>query len=415
MSRKTEFSPVLLDWRNKTMNEYLRTLVLLTLLTMTFQCTGCFLPVSASGQITRLNYSGFIDDNADWIAGCQRDTGAICIYRDKKEVIPYFSHIAAIGLCCSGGHREDVEKWMVWYLTHLNSPDHHGLNGTVYDYRIVDGAEIPTGDYDSADSYAALFLTLCREYCEKNGDAGIVAGRKDDLVTIANVITGLQQPDGLTWAKPDYRVKYLMDNAECYKGLLDMAWLCDNVFSDPGLAESYRASASRIRNGTTRHLWNKERRSYSWEMDDSGHRSRCSWDVWYPDAESQLWPVWCGMIRPDSRRAAHLFKELSRHHDWTHVTRKKEPASIVGEVSAMMGRKKATVHIRSVAGTYLGRYPWPWNCAESGAFIVECSLASRESPAGSLSRTGPVPGRKKGPEPGRIPCGPYFRSSGRSL
>ncbi len=330
-------------------------------------------PVSGAGHASP-NLTRLIGDNADWIAGCQRETGAICIYRDQKEIIPYFSHIAAIGLCDSGGHMGEVEKWMTWYLDHLNSPDRFGLYATVYDYEVVDGQEISTENYDSADSYSALFITLCRAYYEKTGNSDIIVANKSRIAAVAGVMLQMQQPDGLTWAKPDYKVKYLMDNAECYKGLVDMAWLCDRVYHDPVLAETYLRAAGNVKNGTETYLWNPGKGSYFWEMDESGHRSACHWNTWYPDAESQLWPVWCGLLDAHSPRANSLFKKLNRNQDWSQVTRRKEPATIVGQVSALMGRPKAGIHIRAVSDSYARHYPWPWNCAESGAFIVECAI-----------------------------------------
>jgi Ni/Co efflux regulator RcnB len=323
------------------------------------------------------NTTHLIEDNADWIAGCQRETGAICIYRDQKEIIPYFSHVAAIGLCYSEGHREDAKNWMTWYLSHLNSPDRFGLDATVYDYKVIDGQEISTEDYDSADSYSALFLSLCRVYYEQTGDSDVIISNKEKLVAIADVMLQMQQPDGLTWAKSDYKVKYLMDNSECYKGLVDMAYLCEQVYNDPELADIYLQAAGDVKNGTETFLWNPGKWSYCWEMDESGHRSTCHWNRWYPDAESQLWPVWCGMIDAQSPRADLLFKKLCRNHDWSHVTRRKQPAAIIGQTSAMMSKNKARIHIRTIAGSYLKHYPWPWNCAESGAFIMECAIVGK--------------------------------------
>ena len=331
-------------------------------------------PVSDAGHAPLPNLTRLIENNADWIASCQRETGAICIYRDQEEIIPYFSHIAAIGLCYSEGHQEDARKWMTWYLDHLNSPDKFGLEATVYDYKVVNGLEISKEDYDSADSYSALFLTLCRIYYENTGDSEFIIANKDKLVAIADVMLQMQQPDGLTWAKPDYKVKYLMDNAECYQGMVDMAWLCEEVYHDPILAGTYLRASGDVKNGTETHFWNPEKRFYYWEMDESGHRSKCHWGKWYPDAESQLWPVWCGMIDAQSPRANFLFKKLCRNHVWSHVTRGKEPATIIGQTSAIMGRYKARIHIRAVSDSYAKNYPWPWNCAESGAFIVECAI-----------------------------------------
>ena len=111
-----------------------------------------------------------------------------------------------------------------------------GVHGTVYDHEVWYGVP-STQSYDSSDSYAATFLTLVRAYYDTTGDAAFLRGIEADLRLVAGAIYSTMDPrDGLTYAKADYRIKYLMDNAEVYRGLLDWAYLLREVYGDAGEA-----------------------------------------------------------------------------------------------------------------------------------------------------------------------------------
>lgn len=83
---------------------------------------------------------------------------------NDNRLIPYFNHFGANALVVSAGQLADqaaqkamltaVDKWLFWYLSHMQD------DGTVHDYRITDGVPEDTGNCDSTDSYAALFLVV---------------------------------------------------------------------------------------------------------------------------------------------------------------------------------------------------------------------------------------------------------------
>src|SRR5438309_8811545 len=103
-----------------------------------------------------------------------------------------------------------------------------GLACTIYDFKVSGSTETPTNDADSTDSYAATFLSLAWAYW-KTGDPNArayIQTLKYPLDCIGGVIVQTKQPNGLTWAKPDYQIQYLMDNCEVYRGLRDLA----NIF-----------------------------------------------------------------------------------------------------------------------------------------------------------------------------------------
>ena len=321
-----------------------------------------------------------VEDEGYWIvAACRRDSGAICTFRDRTHINPYFAHLSAIGLCFTKGYRVQAKDWINWYLGHLNLPDSSGLRGTGDDYNVVNDAEVATGDYDSADSYAALFLTLCRTYIERTDDREFLVAKKRELAVIADVICVLQDHDGLTWAKQKPpRVKYLMDNAECYRGLRDMEFLCDRVLSDPVLATKYRRAADALSVGIES-LWNQPQSSYDWAKFADGTRQSCDWKTFYPDAQSQLWPTWCGQSSVTSRRAKTLFGRLNETHDWNHAALGKPPNCILGWTAAMMELPTARIHRDLIRTIYVPRRPAPWSAAEAGAFIQELRLLKDEN------------------------------------
>lgn len=73
-------------------------------------------------------------------------------------MVPYFGNLAARALLPE--YPAAVRCYMEWYLAKLNRADHWSLAGTICDYELRDGRLEATGRYDSADSYAATFLSL---------------------------------------------------------------------------------------------------------------------------------------------------------------------------------------------------------------------------------------------------------------
>ncbi len=167
-----------------------------------------------------------IRQEAERILAAQFPDGSIPLhYRSGAEpagepvtVIPYFSHFAARGLLIayqhSGNERfaQGARRWMQWYAEHMN-PD-----GTVNDYQGIYPDLRSTGDMDSTDSYAALYLTLLRDEARISDTTAFLHTMRDSVHQAVAAIELTLQDDGLTFAKPSYRMKYLMDNIEVREG-----------------------------------------------------------------------------------------------------------------------------------------------------------------------------------------------------
>lgn len=305
-----------------------------------------------------------------WLASCQLPSGAITLAPGDNSIVPYFANYAAMALL-----RWDVDaarRHMDWYLSRLNTEDRWGLDGTVYDYQLVDGQEVSQGDYDSADSYAATFLALVGQYLFATGDGQYLMDNLPALRRVAGVPLALQDPvDGLVWAKADHRYKFLMDNCEVQAGLTVWAQALRTL----GLweeAEGYAAAVDRIRGALASDLWQENDGSYAWAMTARGprrHRRR-----WYPDTVGQLYPVLFGVVDPASDDAGRLLQGVnSAFPGWPELrTPDRFPWAMVAYAAALVG-DEASAHrfVESASGAYQreGR-PWPWYTLESVFYIL---------------------------------------------
>lgn len=250
---------------------------------------------------------------ADWVTEAILADGAIAHYPDRVKVRPYLSHFAAIGLVhasqVAGEPRylDAAWRWLTWYQGHMDSA------GYVTDYDMVSGRLVSTGDMDSTDSYAAMFLVALYNAHRATGDASRTAALSNGVAKAIGAILSTQQPDGLTWAKPAYRAKYLMDQAETYAGLRAGAWLAANALADSGLANRATAAADGLKAGIDA-LWNAGTGSFDWTVHENGVRVPTNWANLYPDALSQVWAVAFGLVDSDSARA----KAILARFDTTH-------------------------------------------------------------------------------------------------
>ena len=194
---------------------------------------------SAAASTTATAYQDNFNATSQWVSQFSQSDGSILYVPGQIE--PYFANIGAIGMTKDPNRMPQVVAWMKWYMNHLNWPDKWGIYGTMYNYTVSNGVETPSDDCDSTDSYASTFLTLTwNAWQSGNTNArSYIKTLSYQLDVIGGVLIQTQQSDGLTWAKPDYQIKYLMDNAEGYRGLRDLALLYKNAFGDASKAAYY--------------------------------------------------------------------------------------------------------------------------------------------------------------------------------
>jgi len=334
-------------------------------------CMACLLSFSASSWGQTPRYQRNITATANWTTSGASSLPDGAILYTSTEIVPYYSNLAALGLTKTPAHYSQVKAWMEWYINHLNNPDKWGLYCTVYDYNVSGTTETPTNDADSTDSYAATFVSLAWAYWQtRNADAqAYIRTLRDQLDCIGRVMVQTQQRNGLTWAKPDYQIQYLMDNCEVYKGLSDLAKLFQYAFNDSSGAAYYNSYAANALSGIQTVLWDCAHNDYF----AYAGAPTSNWKTWYPDSTAQLFPVLSGVLAPSSSRAKQLYNRFnSKWPNWTSLKFPDSfPWALVSDAAALMSDStRVNNYIISIQNKYVNKnFPWPWYCAESGWFI----------------------------------------------
>lgn len=130
-----------------------------------------------------------------------------------------------------------------------------------------------------------------------------------------------------------------MDNCEVNKGLKDAIWLAKTglLSMDISVLESLRdKQTSSIESG----LWMSN--SYNWYNTDV-LSAVSDWNIFYPDATAQLYPVIFGVIDRTTDRAKSLYKQFNDYYpNWAKgkIYSADYPWAIVVYSAAIMGDKE---------------------------------------------------------------------------
>lgn len=255
----------------------------------------------------------WVREHADWIMQAVMPDGAIAKHVDHEIVRPYEAHFAAWGLVRATAVTEDQSyikaawNWLDWYYRHMDEV------GFVTDYDLKDGQLVSTQDMDSTDSYAAMFLVAYNAARKVSNDTDRTNYLRPAVAKAVNAIEATMDSDGLTWAKPGWPIKYLMDMSEVYLGLEHGIELAE-YFEDKELFDRISRNLAVVARGIE-NLWDENTQTYYWAVHMDGTRTGCDWQVLYPDALEQVWPVAFGVICAD--RAAHLLVKFEdAHPNW---------------------------------------------------------------------------------------------------
>ncbi len=332
-------------------------------------------------DLASLNLTSLIEDERVWLAGCQLPNGALAQAPGSNTVIPYFANLAAKTLVNS--NPEAAQEYISWYLSNLNKPDRWGLSGTIYDYRVEylapgedsNSAEIfmqPTRNYDSADSYASTFLSLVADYYFTTQDKDLIRANLEDINLVAKVIVELQDEDGLIFVKPGSWTKYLMDNAENYRGLMDWS----QVLDEEGYAEEadrFKYVAAGIKDGINHVLYDPEKGAFAWSLSPIWKRFPKE-GKWYPDGVSQLYLLTCGLISPGDPKAVTIWHDFNHNFpEWkTGAKKDKFPWGSVALASLIMGDSNKALEFAGWANEtfLLNDRPYPWYVLKSANLIT---------------------------------------------
>ena len=313
---------------------------------------------------------------AAWIGALQVGegpaAGAILLHPDPafwldgvgyRHVVPYFSTLAVTAWLDAAPSAEALaaaEGWMAWSLANRGA---HGVPAEVWVG--TDGAvttcpaRLPTrpavdrcDHVDATDSAAATLLDLARAYAEAGGDGRRLEAWRDGLRQQGAVLAALQDADGLTWARGDYRVKFLMDNAETVRGFRALADL-ERRWGAAAAARGAEASADRAAAGLAG-LRDARTGLYAWARHADGRDDSPRLDRWYADAVAQVWPLLFGAAPADHARGGYRALDAAydgtTRPDWTagvDASGFEWPA--VGLAAALAGdRTRARAHVEAV-------------------------------------------------------------------
>jgi hypothetical protein len=326
--------------------------------------------VGSSGSSSQ--YQNNLNAASKWVAQFAQGDGSL-LYT-PQAINPYYSNIAAIGMTKDPNRMPQVVGWINWYINHLNWPDKWGLYGTTYDYTVNNGVATATNNADSTDSYAATFLSLVW-HAWQSGDSNArstIQGLSYQLDVIGGVIVQTQQSDGLTWAKPDYQIKYLMDNCEAYRGMRDLASVYQNAFGDSTKAAYYNAAADAMLKGILGMWMNGTWAVYK---DAIGNLAAPNLNTWYADASAQVFPALMGVVSSSDPRAQQAYAALnSAWPAWPALSFNSQdpfPWVLIAQGAAAMGDKsRVTTYLNSLQSKYVNsNFPWPFYNAEAGWFM----------------------------------------------
>ncbi len=239
---------------------------------------------SDSEKISKANHFA-IENGLKVIRQSQLPDGALRMkgVGDEVKIIPYFANFAAMALL-AGDQPEDVERvrrWLDWYVSHQEE------SGIIYDYFGTRASYPSKGTCDSTDSYASTFIMTLWRYQQVSKiplEPKFVEAAALALEAIEEVV----QSDGLTIAKPDYAIKYLMDNTEVYQGLVEGELLFESAGRDKEAARA-RRMAKRIARGFSL-FWSKEESCFAYGADMNG-KLLIGFSKPYPHGLAQLFAL----------------------------------------------------------------------------------------------------------------------------
>ena len=318
-----------------------------------------------------------------WIRGAQLPDGAIEPFPRDPEISPYGANYAALGLAlaASDGHdpadADAAWRWLAWYQAHQDAA------GFVTDYDVTaDGTEISTRTYDSTDAYAGTFLTAVAATWQADPDRGRLNSLARGISKAVAAIEATQRADGLTWAKPAYKVKLLMDNAEAYGGLRSAVTLA-SALGEPALAARAATDARRMAAGVAS-WWNPRSGGFDWARDSRGRNTATSWTVLYPDAMENAWAVAYGLATP--AQAASILSHLEqRQPRWDEPDQTAPMATgtgvseqgvgywpVAGWGLTLTGQKSQALDAAAAigAGSAAQQRTWPFNPGDAGELIA---------------------------------------------
>lgn len=317
-------------------NKVKKIIIICTMLIMVSALLINNAPVSAFSENASSKEN--VEQLYNWLINTQLSNGALPVYGKEDgdvSINPYFSSITTLAILKYSGDEsglESVKNYYDWHFDRLNE------DGSIYDYEaIIANKEIVSenskADYDSADSYAALFLISLWKYIEAGGNKDYIIENQDKIYLIIDLMTSLIDDDGLSKVSHTNGTKYLMDNCEVYAGLNSASMILEKVvLGQYGVFSrdywetvkqivNLRLAGYKMKAAIEIHLWNNNSGCYDVGINSNGSTivaDEC--DDFYPDAVAQLFPIVFELIKADGQRAQTIYNKFSNEFQWERLS-----------------------------------------------------------------------------------------------
>jgi hypothetical protein len=209
-------------------------------------------------------------------------------------IAPYFADHVALAILAANDFKKNasdvalVGKWIDWRVARQEK------GGYWHDFTGTNAAYKSNGKVDAHDSSAAMFLLVLERYQRAGGK--ISDKMRDAAKASLKCIVTVTDRDGLTWAKPTYLVKYLMDNIEVHAGLKASEAFFTKT-KDAAEAKDCGVRAGAIGKLLPKYFEAKDKGLFAWALHPSGAYDG-GFDKLYPHGLAQLFAV--AFVQPEA-------------------------------------------------------------------------------------------------------------------
>jgi hypothetical protein len=214
--------------------------------------------------------------------------------------------------------------------------------------------------YDAADADAPFIAIIAYQYYLATGDIALLQRHATQFDLIGQSVKAMLDSDGLTWAHPRYKMKYLMDAAEAQCGFASLSHIFQ-ICGDRERAALYTELADRMRGGIASQ-WSPSKNWYFWTRQENGGRQPCDWSHIYPDSMEELWPAVWDAEDSQSPQSRSVWRNFVSH--WPHWPRQENLLDWpqVGFVAGRLGdAADAQEQTRAILGKHFPRGDWEVN------------------------------------------------------
>lgn len=319
-----------------------------------------------------------IDREKSWIRQNVGQNGVIYMNTSNgaKDVNPYFACQAALGLLAGEPKEKDlriVASYLNWHSRQVIE-----YEGIVSNYTTKDEELVPTGQYDSVDSYLALYLTALHTYHRKGGSLTLLTDWQEAVKVCAEQLAELTE-NGLSCVSKKNEVSYLMDNVEVWEACKGMEELLDAEavkLEDWDAAEQlyvfFKEQTQQIEAAVTEQLWSQEQQRYEIGLDGKGRKLEFTgWEDLYPSAVAQIYPAAVGM---DLKKTPALYQNLCEVFSWEYLkTDTTFEWPVIAYVGAVCGdESRPEIYMKEFEKKYQTNRNYPLHTATSGWVARAC-------------------------------------------